>query len=197
MGDVREPGIRAATRDDLDRMGALLTVAFANDPFVRWILPDPHLFMLSNYGYARINAEPGFAFGANHIIGEGLGMAIWRPPGVVPDAEAIAENAAWTFHPDRLAPFFDLLTACEPYHLHEPHWHLSLIAVDPAQGGQGLGSSLLAHGLAICDRDRLPVYLESTNERNLTVYQRHGFELLAEVRLDGMPPRYPMLRRAR
>lgn len=189
--------IRAATRADLDRMGALLTVAFAADPFVRWILPDPHLFTQSNYGYARINAEPGFAHGANHIIGDGLGMAIWRPPGVVPDSEAIAENSARTFHPDRLTPFFDLLKACEPYHIYQPHWHLSLIAVDPAHGGQGLGSRLLDHGLAICDRDRLPVYLESTNARNLTVYQRHGFDLLAEVSIAGAPARYPMLRPAR
>lgn len=189
--------IRAATPDDLDRMGALLTVAFAADPFVRWILPDPHLFTVSNYGYARINAEPGYAHGANHIIGEGLGMAIWRPPGVLPDADAIAENSARSFHPDRLAPFMDLLKACEPYHIDEPHWHLSLIAVDPICRGQGLGGKLLEHGLAICDRDHLPVYLESTTSRNLTIYQRHGFELLAEVRLDGTPSRYPMLRPAR
>ncbi|MCW3780908.1 GNAT family N-acetyltransferase [Defluviimonas salinarum] len=189
--------IRAALPADLDRMGALLTVAFAGDPFARWILPDPHRFTLSNYGYARINAEPGFADGANHIIGDGLGMAIWRPPGVVPDAEALAENAARTFQPDRLPLFQALIEACEPYHLDEPHWHLSLVAVDPVQGGKGLGSRLLAHGLAACDRHGLPVYLESTNRRNLTIYQRHGFELLAEVRIDGAPCRYPMCRPAR
>lgn len=189
--------IRAATPEDLDRMGALLTVAFAADPFARWILPDPHLFMQSNYGYARINAEPGFAHGANHIIGEGLGMAIWRPPGIVPDGEALARNSEATFAPDRLPLFRALAEACELYHPDAPHWHLSLIAVDPAQGGQGLGSRLLAYGLAACDRDGLPVYLESTNARNLTVYRRHGFELLAEVRIDGAPARYPMLRPAR
>lgn len=192
-----EGEIRAATRADLERMGALLIVAFAGDPFARWILPDPHIFTLSSYDYARINAEPGFAHGANHIIGDGRGMAIWRPPGVAPDPEALADNAARTFQPDRLAPFRALMEACEPYHLDTPHWHLSLIAVDPAFGGQGLGSKLLAHGLAASDRDGLPVYLESTNARNLTVYERHGFELLAEVRIDGAPARYPMLRPAR
>ncbi|WP_347313035.1 GNAT family N-acetyltransferase [Defluviimonas sp. SAOS-178_SWC] len=192
-----ESAIRAATGADLERMGALLTVAFAADPFVRWILPDPHIFTQSNYDYARLNAEPGFAQGASHIIGDGWGMAIWQPPGIAPDPMALEANMRTHFAPDRIAGFQALMAACEPYHLHESHWHLSLIAVDPAHRGRGLGARLLEHGLAACDRDGLPVYLESTNARNLTVYQRHGFELLAEVRIDGSPCRYPMRRPAR
>ncbi|OYX44421.1 MAG: hypothetical protein B7Z02_06685 [Rhodobacterales bacterium 32-67-9] len=192
-----DSAIRAATSADLERMGALLTVAFAADPFVRWILPDPHVFMQSNYDYARLNAEPGFAHGANHIIGDGWGMAIWRPPGVAPDPAALGANMRAYFAPDRIAGFQALLAACEPYHPHEPHWHLSLIAVDPAYRGRGLGGRLLEHGLGVCDRDGLPVYLESTNPRNLTVYQRQGFEILAEVRIDGLPSRYPMWRPTR
>jgi len=192
-----EGEIRAATRADLERMGALLTVAFAADPFVRWVLPDPHAFTLGNYDYARLNAEPGFAHGANHIIGDGWGMAIWRPPGVAPDPAALEANMRTHFDPHRIPRFQALMEACAPYHLHGSHWHLSLVAVDPMHRGRGLGGRLLDYGLAACDRDGLPAYLESTNARNLTVYQRHGFELLAEVRVDGAPCRYPMMRPAR
>ena len=62
--------------------------------------------------------------------------------------------------------------------------------------GKGLGGRLLAHCLEIVDRDGLPAYLESTNRANLSLYQRHGFRTLAEVRAGVSPPRYPMLREA-
>ena len=43
------------------------------------------------------------------------------------------------------------------------HWYLPLTGVDPRAQGWGLGSRLLRHALAICDRDRLPAYLEATS----------------------------------
>jgi ribosomal protein S18 acetylase RimI-like enzyme len=61
----------------------------------------------------------------------------------------------------------------------------------------GYGTALLRHGLSVCDRETLPVYLESTNAANLSLYERHGFEVLAEVQVDGSPMRYPMLRAPR
>lgn len=70
-----------------------------------------------------------------------------------------------------------------------------MIAIDPEYQGQGLGAKLLEYGLEICDRDRAPIYLESSNPANLSFYRSHGFELLAEVQLPGTPKRYPMLRR--
>ena len=51
----------------------------------------------------------------------------------------------------------------------------------------------MSHALTICDRDKRPAYLESTNAANLSLYKRFGFELLAEVRIGQSPAWYPML----
>jgi ribosomal protein S18 acetylase RimI-like enzyme len=80
------------------------------------------------------------------------------------------------------------------YHPHEPHWYLPFIGVDPARQDQGLGAALLTSGLAKCDAAHLPAYLESTNPRNRTLYERHGFQAVGEISAGDCPPVVPMLR---
>jgi hypothetical protein len=36
-----------------------------------------------------------------------------------------------------------------------------------------------------CDRERRLAYLESSNERNVPLYERHGFRVLREWRAPG------------
>jgi ribosomal protein S18 acetylase RimI-like enzyme len=83
------------------------------------------------------------------------------------------------------------------YHPHEPHWYLPLIGVDPTRQGRGLGSALLQHALARCDREHAPAYLESSNPANIPLYRRHGFEVIGTVQAGSSPPIVPMLRAAR
>ena len=40
-------------------------------------------------------------------------------------------------------------------------------------------------------------YLESTNPRNISLYLRHGFEVIREIRIGAAPPVTPMIRRPR
>jgi ribosomal protein S18 acetylase RimI-like enzyme len=83
------------------------------------------------------------------------------------------------------------------FHPQEPHWYLPLIGVDPARQGQHLGDRLMAHALARCDADGLPAYLESSNPRNISFYQRHGFVELGKIQAGSSPTIVPMLRRPR
>jgi len=58
---------------------------------------------------------------------------------------------------------------------------LRLLGCDPAKQGQGVGSRMLQPVLAHCDAQGEPAYLESSNERNHTLYKRHGFEITEEL----------------
>jgi ribosomal protein S18 acetylase RimI-like enzyme len=90
------------------------------------------------------------------------------------------------------------LNHMEQRHPHDPpHWYLFILGVEQAAQGQGLGSALLAHMLARVDADGMPAYLESSNERNLALYGRHGFRVTAEVVIPGGPRIWPMWRKAR
>jgi GNAT superfamily N-acetyltransferase len=54
-------------------------------------------------------------------------------------------------------------------------WYLSIVAVDPAAQGQGLGRRLLEPTIAEADRLSATCYLETFSPRNPSFYQRLGF----------------------
>lgn len=85
----------------------------------------------------------------------------------------------------------------DSYHPEEPHWYLPLLGVDPLHHGKGLGSALMKHALAVCDQDNKFVYLESSNPKNIPLYERHGFEVLGTIQVSASPPIFPMLRKPR
>jgi GNAT superfamily N-acetyltransferase len=58
-------------------------------------------------------------------------------------------------------------------------WYLSIVAVDPAAQGQGLGRILLEPTIAEADRAGVTCYLETFSQRNLSFYQRLGFAAAA------------------
>ncbi|HET6808200.1 MAG TPA: GNAT family N-acetyltransferase, partial [Nitrososphaera sp.] len=71
------------------------------------------------------------------------------------------------------------------------------VGVDPLQQGRGFGSALLEHTLIQCDNDSKLAYLESSNPKNIPLYQRHGFEALGTIQVGPSPTIFPMLRRPR
>ena len=65
---------------------------------------------------------------------------------------------------------------------------------DPASRGRGYGSALLRHALQRCDRENAPAYLESSNPRNIPLYERYGFKALGSIQSGSSPTLVPMLR---
>lgn len=55
----------------------------------------------------------------------------------------------------------------------------------------------LKHALARVDEGKLPAQLESSNPRNISLYERHGFETIGEIQIGNSPVVTPMLRPAR
>ena len=72
-------------------------------------------------------------------------------------------------------------------HPHEPHWYLASLGTAVDQQGKGVGSALMRPVLGALRPGGLPCYLESSKERNVPFYRRHGFEVVEEVPLgeDG------------
>ena len=75
--------------------------------------------------------------------------------------------------------------------------YLSIIGTDPAAQGRGVGSALLEPVLRQCDEDGIPAYLESSKERNVAYYARHGFRVRDELTLPRGPRMWLMWREPR
>jgi ribosomal protein S18 acetylase RimI-like enzyme len=129
-------------------------------------------------------------------VANGLeGAAMWLPPGVDPDVERVAELAAAAFQGQHLADVMGLFEQMGVYHPQEPCWYLPLVGVDPILQGRGFGGLLMRHAVRRSDADGVAAYLESSNPRNISLYLRHGFEILGTIQVGDSPTVTPMLRR--
>jgi ribosomal protein S18 acetylase RimI-like enzyme len=191
------PIIEIATASDEAPAIAVVVLAFSADPAARWTWPDAHHYLAHFPSFVNAFGGKAFAHGSAYCVDGYAGAALWLPPDVHPDEDALINllqrTGAERIQEDALAVFERM----GRYHPSEPHWYLPLIGVDPLQLGKGYGSALMQHALIACDRDQKLAYLESTNPRNIPLYERHGFEVLGTIQVGTSPPLFPMLRKPR
>ncbi|MFI6298724.1 GNAT family N-acetyltransferase [Nonomuraea sp. NPDC050790] len=183
--------VGAGRADGMEEVGELLGRAFAGDPVIEWMLPEaaarPGMFAaLAHYMHDVVDV-------ARDEGGAVVGAALWDPPGFAPD---LAEGgpALLAAMGDRVAYGMLLDETFARHRPREPHWYLAQIGTDPAVQGTGVGAALLRKGLARCAG--LPVYLESSKESNIPVYEHFGFRVTTEIKLPDGPAVWGMLRPA-
>jgi ribosomal protein S18 acetylase RimI-like enzyme len=192
--------IRRATLADAPRLAQTLASAFGDDPVIAWIFPDQQRrrAVLAAFMEFRLH---NLAFPHDQVwtTTDEAATAVWLPP---PGRWQLPLPQRLRLLPG-LVRFLGLRTASilaglermEARHPHKPpHWYLFILGTEQAAQGQGLGSALLAHMLARVDADQLPAYLESSSERNLALYRRHGFEVTSKVAIPDGPTIWPMWR---
>jgi len=80
---------------------------------------------------------------------------------------------------------------------HEPetrHLELRTLAVDPDAQGRGLARALVHPMLERSDAARLPVALECTKERNVSLYEHFGFRVTNVIEIPDGPRLWGMWR---
>jgi ribosomal protein S18 acetylase RimI-like enzyme len=192
-----------ATLADVPRLAQALASAFQDDPVIAWVFPDEHRRRAVLPAFMEFRLR-NLAFPHDEVwmTDGGDAAAVWLPP---PGRWQLSRPQRLLLLP-ALVRFFGLRTASvlgglermEKRHPDDPpHWYLFILGTEQAAQGRGLGSALLAQMLARVDADRMPAYLESSNERNLAWYGRHGFEVTSELAIPGGPRIWPMWREPR
>jgi ribosomal protein S18 acetylase RimI-like enzyme len=185
-------GVRRAEPADHPRVAEALASAFAADPAWSWLLPyedrerRQRLFFETELRYLVPQRREVWT------TEDGSAAALWGPPGKwsVPLRTVLLETPAMLpVFGRRLQLALRYLIRVERAHPRKPqHWYLELLGTEPARQGQGLGSALMRPILALCDRDRLGAYLESSSERNQVLYERHGFRVVESFDMPGGGP---------
>jgi ribosomal protein S18 acetylase RimI-like enzyme len=184
----------ASTLDEASIVDVLVRANW-EDPAARWVWPDSQQFLTHFPSFVRAFGGKAFAHGSAYYVDGYTGAALWLPPDVHPDENALIALLERTVSEQIQKDFFPVFEQMGRYHPSEPHWYLPLMGVDPSQQGKGFGSALLQHTLMQFDRDNKLAYLESSNPRNIPLYKRHGFELLGSIQIGTSPSIAPMLRR--
>jgi ribosomal protein S18 acetylase RimI-like enzyme len=186
--------IRIATVAERYSILSTLILAFHKDPANRWLYPEPDQYLVYFPQFVQAFGGKAFEHQTVYCSNHYSGAALWYPPGIEPDREPVVALMQQSIAAARQAEVFAVFEQIERYHPHQPHWYLPFIGVEPCHQGKGLGRALMQPVLEICDRDRLPAYLGSSNPANLALYQRQGFEVMGTIQVGTSPPIIPMLR---
>ena len=189
--------IKTVSASDAASAIDIVVLAFSADPAARWTWPDPQQYLRHFPNFVRVFGGKAFAHGSAYYVDGRAGAALWLPPDVHPDEDALITLLQGTVAGQVQKDVFAVFEQMGRYHPKEPHWYLPLMGVDPFHQGKGLGSALMQHALIPCDRDHTLAYLESSNPKNIPLYERHGFALLGTVQVGTSPPIFPMLRKPR
>jgi ribosomal protein S18 acetylase RimI-like enzyme len=181
-----------------ERDAAIATVvaAFAADPVERWLWPETDLYASTFPGFVAAFGGQAFAHQSAWGLAGTSAVALWLAPGVESDEEQVVGILTETVAQDKHDDLFFLLEQMTEAHPTYPHWYLPWLAVAPTHQGRGLGAQLLEHGLSIVDAAGLPAFLETPNPRTVSLYERHGFEVVAKPQAGTCPPMTSMLRPA-
>jgi GNAT superfamily N-acetyltransferase len=184
-------GVRMTTMTaDRETAIRVLTVAFADDPLCRWLLPGDATDAARVF---RPVVEESAEQGELAVDPDGTAAAVWLRRG----AEAPAGDAVPL--PDELARLTAFMILAEQRHpVGREHLYLAFLGVVPHAQGGGAGGVLLRERLARADADRVPAYLEASSARSRPFYERHGFRTTGDpIVLPAGPRLWPMWREPR
>ncbi len=174
-----------------------LSRAFAFDPFFARVFPDPTTREAAVLWYFEATTRACIALGgadAMMNLDGPTGVALWIPTNgeIVPEivrasnldrrADVFGRDAEARYQ-SLVGPFGDLHRLTMP----DAHRYLTILGVDPDHQGRGVGGAVLAPGLAAADRDGIACYTETTLDRNVPFYERHGFTVVESGIVDSVP----------
>ena len=195
--------VRRATVEDVPRLAEMLVRAFDDDPVANFMFTGDGRRRRGLHAFFTSQLRRQYLPYREVYTTDGLdGAAVWGPPERQLHRQSLRELfqllPTAPFLAPRLLRALRLLFEIDSLHPSEPHWYLATIGTEPGRQGHGVGSALLRSVLARVDEGGAPAYLESSKERNVSLYARFGFEVVEEHRSEtGGPPIWRMWREPR
>jgi len=186
------PSIRVAGNADRARIAAMLARAFADDPAIGYIFPDPAVRARKLPRLFALLFDED-ADGMRLVTAGGEAATLWRGPGRTRTTYWHVLRQALPMIGTFGTALGRALAVSNAIDLHFPrgdYWYLHIAGCDPAAQGRGLGGAAVRAGLERIAGSGLPAYLETATERNLGFYRALGFEVLGDWRIAKDGPRF-------
>lgn len=183
--------IARVSADQIDIAAGILARAFQLDPPIVYSLPDPTErarvlppFMKAFVTYASMFGDPLTTVKTPEAV------ALWLPLDDLSDTperdhQAGIDQIPTIFGAEAFKRLMHIARVSERFHQQAApgkHLYLQFLGVEPTRQGQGLGSALIRSMSERADAEGLPCYLDTFQPRNVPLYQKHGFKVVAEER---------------
>ena len=152
--------------------------------------------------FTKVAQKKYMPHGFGHVDSEHMGASMWLPSNVSKDIPLLKslDIAAAMIKTGGLTSLIRGLNYDVGMAKREPteaHYYLYAIGTTPVGRGKGVGGMMMEAGLTVVDDNRMPAYLESSKESNVSFYRRYGFEVIEEYSPAlGCPPLWLMWRKA-
>jgi GNAT superfamily N-acetyltransferase len=193
------PIVRLATSSDVPAIVNLLVRAFEDDPVASYMFTGTRRRQLGLHSFFMSQLRRQYLpLGHVYVTEDLSGAALWGPPDrnrhPIVELLELLPTGPFLASPHTIGAL-RLMFKVESLHPTERHWYLFSIGSLPERQGQGVGTALLGAALAQVDEEGEPAYLESSKERNVSLYARFGFEVIDQVPSTwGSPPIWRMWR---
>jgi ribosomal protein S18 acetylase RimI-like enzyme len=170
--------IRPATADELDHAADVLAAAFDSYAWTRWTIPqDDYRSRLRRL--QRMYLGYALEVGVVLVDDDLRGVVALLPPDAPAPSPEFQEQVA-DLHGTRLQAVAAVDIPAQP----DGAWNLATVGVHPDSQGLGLGGALVRAGL---DASGGQVALETSDDRNVRLYERLGFAVTATTVIPDGP----------
>lgn len=182
--------IISVEKKHLKRAGEMLSMAFYNDPVYKYFTPDDKARLNNSYKILFFVLQHGLKYGNITAISDDINaLLLWFPPdtgcfNTIPQIQCGALNLPFQIGFKSFMRSFAYNEVSEKLHnkhMKKTDYYLYVLAVRPEQQGKGYSSVLMRHFLNRIDFSKNRIYLETSNEKNIPIYEHFGFKIIAEI----------------
>ena len=182
------------TEAQLKPVAEMMARAFQDYPLMAYFFPDASERKNKSAHSFQSLIRYGLLYGEAYATSPNLeGATVWLPfekthrtlwrrirSGLFWESFRAGKESAWKQRAFN-EHLIEIHKRCVPLESH----YLQLIGVDPVHQGKGYASILLEAMFTRLDKERIPSFLETHSEKNVAIYQHHGFKVVEASEFPG------------
>ena len=180
-------GLIRINKGDAEPCIGILVEAFRKYPLFQYYFPNESIREKISYYVLSLLIYSGIRYGEVYAASSNLqGIAIWIPSNNYPvtfwkmlrSVPLLKILGLGRYGGSKMKGFNDYIDRVHKRQAPFKHWFLQAIGVAPRFQGKGYASKLLRPMLSKIDKEHLPCYLETIDEKNVSIYERFGFKIV-------------------
>lgn len=183
--EIAKANLHIATYDDIDMLANIAMNAYENYPLHNWFSNGKYDAYLSKEIMTislKIMLKNGIIYSDSK---DATGFAIWLPPGFKgtnPFQFMFHGGISLLFHCGlkiifKLATYENFAMMLKNKHTQNNDWYLYNLSIKKEAQGKRIATQLLKPMLDFCNKNATTCYLETNNQKNVSIYEHFGFTL--------------------